>query len=561
MAITLFEHQTKAAAAIEKAWYMDNEVNVCSVLPTGAGKTILKGEMVRRELARGGLCLLFAHRDVLLEQISLALCAFGIEHNFMTSNATRRDICNRQVSVHGRSFYNERARVFVCSVDTFYRRDISTLAEHVTLWLMDETHHLLDSSKWHKCIDPLINARGLGVTATPIRADKKGLGRHVDGVFDRLITDREINATMHDLMIAGRLSTYKVFTPPPKIDMSNVRVTSSGDFNQNQLAKATDRAEITGDAVKHYQRLAHNKQTIIFTVNIAHSDHVAEQFRKAGYNAVSVSSKTKPAERNKIVDDFRNGRITILVNCDLFGEGFDVPAVECVIMLRKTESYSLFKQQFGRALRVIDGKLFGILIDHVGNVEWMMDKYNLNYPHDDPEWTLDRPTKKRTGTGQSRLITRVCPECFARYTPTSTTEHVCPECHHKETKEEEIDQLKKFQAKEGNLVELSIDVVEKIMQEREKVDKDPAELKHFMKNAPPVVRNSAIANHTKRLNAQTVLRDSIHRWCMLRYKLYATATKETVQREFEIEFGVHPMKAAILGEREANELREKIENA
>ena len=138
MAITLFEHQTKAAAAIEKAWYMDNEINVCSVLPTGAGKTILKGEMVRRELARGGLCLLFAHRDVLLEQISLALCAFGIEHNFMTSNATRRDICNRQVSVHGRS-YNERARVFVCSVDTFYRRDISTLAEHVTLWLMDET--------------------------------------------------------------------------------------------------------------------------------------------------------------------------------------------------------------------------------------------------------------------------------------------------------------------------------------------------------------------------------------------------------------------------------------
>ena len=116
-------------------------------------------------------------------------------------------------------------------------------------------------------------------------------------------------------------------------------------------------------------------------------------------------SINQPAERNKILTIFVMVA-TILVNCDLFGEGFDVPAVECVIMLRKTES--LPSQQFGRALRVIDGKLFGILIDHVGNVEWMMDKYNLNYPHDDPEWTLDRPTKKRTGTGQSRLITRVC---------------------------------------------------------------------------------------------------------------------------------------------------------
>lgn len=561
MAITLFEHQVNAAAAIEKAWYQENQENVLSVLPTGAGKTILKAEMVRRELSRGGMCLLFAHRDVLLEQISLALCAFGIEHNFMTSNVTRREITNRQVKEYGRSFYSERSRVFVCSVDTFYRRDISTLAQHVTLWLMDETHHLLDNSKWHKCIDPLINARGLGVTATPIRADKKGLGRNYDGVFDRLISDREIGATMHDLIAAGRLSTYKVFTPPPRADFSKVKVTASGDLNQKELAKVTDRAEITGDAVKHYRKLAHNKQTIIFTVNIAHSEHVAEQFRKAGYNAVAVSSKTKAAERQRIVDDFRNGRITILVNCDLFGEGFDVPAVECVIMLRKTESYSLFKQQFGRALRVIDGKLYGILIDHVGNVEYMIDKYDLQYPHDDPEWTLKPAKKRKSGESHSRLTTRVCPECFARYVPTTTTEHVCPECHHKETKEEEADALKKFQAKEGDLVELSIDVIQKIQAEREKVDKPPAELRHFMSNAPQVVRNSAVANHTKRLNAQTNLREAIHKWCMVRWKLFGNMDKETVQREFEIKFGVHPMKAAVLGEREANELREKIDNA
>lgn len=516
--------------------------------------TILMASKAEQETNAGGLTVIFAHRDVLLEQISEALCLFGLNHNFFTSKATQNLITTKNHIKFGNSFYDERARVIVASVDTFYRRDLSTLAPHVTLWMMDEAHHLLDSSKWHKCIDPLVNAKGLGVTATPIRADKKGLGRHADGVFDAMT----VGATMDKLIKAGSLSPYRVYTPPVKLDVSGVNVTSGGDFNQKKLAQATDKSDITGDAIEHYLKLASGKQAICFTVNIQHGEHVAEQFRKAGVKAINLSSKTKPSERDKYITDFRNGHIDILVNCDLFGEGFDVPAVECCIMLRKTQSYSLFKQQFGRALRALDGKDYGILIDHVGNVEHFMTEFNLQYPHDDPEWTLDRATKRKRGDSDGLINTRVCPTCFARYVPSTHNHHQCPYCNHVETKEEEIDALKKFQAKEGNLVEMQIDMMNQLINKRDQVLVSPEVIKQRMSHAPAVVRNSAVANHKKRRDAQIILQDLIQKWCVRQYRLNSNVDVKAVQQQFELEFGINILKAQILSERETLQLVERI---
>ena len=555
MTVTLRPHQFDAATDIERLW-AEGYQNICSVLPTGAGKTILMAEMARRELLSGGLVVIFAHRDVLLGQISDALCLMNLPHSFITSNTTRREICDQHVEKYGKTFKDDSARIIVCSVDTFYRRDLTALAPMVTKWFMDETHHLLDSSKWHRCIDPLVNARGLGVTATPIRADKKGLGRIADGIFDTMT----VGSTMHQLIERGMLSPYRVYTPPSRINLSQVNVTASGDYNQKQLAKATDRSDITGDAVTHYLKLAKNKQAIVFTVTIDHGEHVAEQFRKAGISAVNLSSKTKAKERNDKINAYKRGEIKVLVNCDLFGEGFDVPAVECVIMLRKTESYALYKQQFGRALRTLEGKEFGILIDHVGNVEHFMHEHMLAYPHQDPPWSLDRPKRKRNkSTELDRIVSRVCPDCFARYVPSTHNKHQCPYCNHVETKEEELDALKKFQAKQGTLIEMNIDFINKLLDERKKVDRSPEEVKHFMANAPAVARNSAVANHTKRLNAQTILRDKIQRWCTVRAGMFGLDVQAT-QREFEVQFGVNILKAQVLSEREANELVEKMNN-
>ena len=556
MGVTLRPHQLDAATDIERLW-SEGYRNVCSVLPTGAGKTILKAEMARRELLSGGLVVIFAHRDVLLGQIADALCMMDLPHAFITSDNTRREICDEQVAKYGKTFRDDSARIIVCSVDTFYRRDLTQLAPMVTKWFMDETHHLLADSKWYRCIEPLVNARGLGVTATPIRADKKGIGRIADGIYDAM----SVGATMHQLIEQGMLCPYRVYTPPSKLDSTAIKVTASGDYNQSALAKATDNSDITGDAVQHYKSLALGKQAIVFTVTIDHGHHVAEQFRKAGISAVNLSSKTKAKERNEKINAFKRGEIKVLVNCDLFGEGFDVPAVECVIMLRKTQSYSLYKQQFGRALRVLAGKEFGILIDHVGNVEHFMLEYCLNYPHEDPEWSLDRPKKKRNKTTElDRILSRVCPDCFARYVPSTHNKHQCPYCNHIETPKEELDALKKFQGNKGTLVEMNIDFIKNLMAERKKVDRSPEEVSHFMQNSPSKIRYSAVANHKKRLNAQTILRDKIQRWCRVRAGMFNLDVKAT-QNEFEIEFGVNILKAQVLSEREANELLEKMNNA
>lgn len=556
--ITLRPHQVNAVNDINKAWSQGFK-NVIDVLPTGAGKTLVLAEIAKREVLNGGLTVIFAHRDVLLEQISDALCLMALPHTTIVSQVTRRNIGDMQTQKYGKCYFDDRAKIIVASVDKFYRSDLSYLSDHVTLWMIDEAHHLLDDSKWHKCIDPLKFARGLGVTATPKRADKKGLGREYHGLFDELI----VSASMDQLIKGGMLSPYKIFTPPSRLDLSGVNVTSSGDYNNKKLAQVTDNSDVTGDAIKEYLKLAAGKRAICFCVNIAHSEHVAAEFVKAGIKAVAVSSDTPSTERTKYVNQFRQGLIDILVNCDLFGEGFDVPAVEVVIMLRKTLSYALYKQQFGRALRIIEGKNYGIIIDHVGNVEYHCTENNLVYPHDDPEWSLAPPSKKKSrqlGELVDKPRSIVCNKCFARYVASTANNYACPHCGHVKTKAEEVDDLLKLRGNDVALVELKLDVIDRLIQERAKVDEHPDVLAHRMAYAPAVVRNSAVKNHRNRQHAQSVLRESIQKWCE-RYWAVTNHPKELVQLEFESMFGVSILEAQVLGAKEAEDLTIKVKSS
>ncbi|AUR84413.1 helicase superfamily 1/2 ATP-binding domain protein [Vibrio phage 1.055.O._10N.286.55.E9] len=567
--ITLRQHQTEAIAQADQLFNTGLR-NVCLVLPTGAGKTIVKAEYARRCRDKGEPCVLFAHRDVLLGQISDALCIMGIRHSFIAANKTVNEITTDNHLKYGDSFYDPKSTVIVGSVDTFFRRDITYIAPLIKWWMLDETHHLTIDSKWHKCISLLPNARGLGVTATPIRGDKKGLGRGKpfkwnddgtvaqytnDGVYDGLV----VGTDMGTLIERGMLAPYRIFTPPVLLDITGMNATAGGDFNQKELAKRTDNSNITGDVIKHYNSIARGKQTICFTVNIEHGNHVAAQFRAAGITAVNLSSKDTAAVRKREIDNFKAGRTQVLINCDLFGEGFDVPAVECVIMLRKTLSYSLFKQQFGRCLRVIEGKEFGLLIDHVGNVEYHMRMQNLDYPHDDPEWTLSRQPKASKNKPDPKPA-RVCPKCFAYYMPTSSAQHECPACSHVETKDEELNALLMFQEKQGELVEMNVDFVNNIVNQRKKVDESPEAMQRRMQHAgaPSIAVNSAVSNQRKRANAQSQLRNSIQKWCEAAC-FNEQLNQEATARAFEVTFGINVYKAQVLSAREATELRQKIE--
>lgn len=580
--ITLRNHQLNAVTEAIQSWDKGNK-NVLVVLPTGAGKTLVKAEFARRAVMSNEIGIAFAHRDVLLGQISDAMCMMNVRHSFIAAQSTIRAITNVNLEKYGDSYFDETSPIIIASVPTTSQRLAKGQLDHliplVKWWWMDEAHHTLANNQWGKCVLAFTNAKGLGVTATPIRGDGKGLGRGVfagqtepeeilnahgqltgwtepediydnDGVFH----DMFVGSTMGELIEKQYLSPYKIYTQNA-VDVSGIKITAGGDFNQNELAKRTDKSDITGDVVQHYLDLAAGQQTITFCVNIAHSINVAKEFNAAGILSVALSSKTPMAERNKAIIDFRAGRITNLVNSDLFGEGFDCPAVSCVIMLRKTESYSLFKQQFGRALRVIEGKSFGILIDHVGNVP---RHCTHGAPHDDPEWSLERRKKRSKGDDTELPVGRICTECGFWSVPTKEP-HICPDCGHSETEEERIEAVQNFQAKAGKLIEMDVDFIKALMVKRKEVDKSPEEVRNYMQHAPAVARNGAVNLHTKRQFAQNELRFMMQKWCS-DMSLSNRWDITTTQREFEIEFKVNILNAQVLSERLTLELTERIKN-
>jgi len=561
MTVELFPHQVVACQDIDKLFSLGHKM-VLSVLPTGAGKTLVKAEYARRCQEQGMTTHLLAHRDVLLSQISDALCMMGVYHNFICAAKTQRDITNANLKKHGNAFYDENAKTSVVSSVTLRARlnskqdhiaeQYTAVCSRVQFWLMDESHHLTKGSSWGICVDAYCNALGLGVTATPIRGDRKGLGDYADGYF----TAMSDTTNMWELIKIGRLTPYKIYQPNEHIDLSDVNVTGGGDYNQKKLSGAVNKRKITGSAVSHYKRVLNGKRVITFGVDIDHCEAIAKQFNEAGIPSKAVSSKTPLSERNQALVDLKSGVVLNLVNCDLFGEGFDAPAVEGVIMLRPTQSYSLYKQQFGRMLRKADGKTHGILLDHVGNTIYMMTKFGLTYPHDDPEWTLDRGSKgKKSDDGEKLAETITCTECGFFYLAKDSD--CCPECGHIITEAEKEAKAREIQQVSGELVELSVEAVTALIQERDKVDTSVEAFSNKVRNMPNVARYSAMNNHAKRQHAQTVLRDRIQRWCI--HTAGATGwNKDTIQREFNRLFGTNIMKAVVLGEREANELTERI---
>lgn len=539
--------------------------NILIVMNTGGGKSLVIAYYALQDYQAGRHCIIFAHRDVLVLQLSEALCKMGVPHTFIASKKAVRDITNHNLKKFGDSFYDETSPIVVSSNPTFAARIKADkipqqYLNNVYRWINDEAHHCCrDSETWGTCLSSFPNAIGLGFTATPLRNDKKGLGSHADGFFDAM----SVTSTMWELIKEGILSPYKVFIPPIRIDRSKIKANGNGDFTEASAAKETDRKEVTGDAVEHYLRVSPGKPAITFCVNIKHARHVAEEFNNRGVPSVAISSKDPVEKRDQAMKDFAEGRILNLVNVDLLSEGYDSPGIITLIMLRPTQSYGLFKQQFGRILRTLEGKQYGIVLDHVGNVQYMLRTYNLQYLHDDPEWSLDRETKRaKNDDGKKSEPWIICPNsvCGFQYLE---SEHgkTCPECGHSETPSETEARIREMQTVDGDLVELEVDAIEHLLAERARVDlsmqelTDPSNSKLLPRWGP--ARDNVLNKHAKRLHAQVQLRDEIQRWCVNCGSRTGWSV-ELVQREFSRVFGVHVLQAQTLGERLAMELLEKV---
>lgn len=339
--IQLRDYQEDVVADIKQA-YCERIRRVLLVLPTGGGKTVIFSHIGRAAAEKGKRVAVLVHRAELLEQVATTLARFGVPHGLIAAGHPETD-----------------AAVQVASVQTLARR-LGRSRRAFDLIITDECHHAV-AGQWQDVLGSMPNARSLGVTATPVRLDGRGLG----SAFDAMIE----GPTIAELTAAGHLVPARVFAPPARLDLSRIKV-RAGDYDARQLAEIMAGGTLTGDTVAHYRRLATGRPAVAFCASIEHSQLVAARFREAGVSAAHVDGKTDAAERRRLIAALGTGELQVLTNVDLIGEGVDLPAIVAVILLRPTKSVARFLQSVGRALRPSPGKSEAIILDHAG-CTWM----------------------------------------------------------------------------------------------------------------------------------------------------------------------------------------------
>lgn len=541
MSVVLRPYQASVEQQVHDSWAAGNK-NVLLVLPTGAGKTVTLSEVVRKN--RGGSCVI-AHRQELVLQLSLALARDSVRHRVIGPASVVKLCVTTHMREIGKSYYDAGAECAVAGVDTLILRadGLERWAGSVTLWVQDEAHHVVVGNKWGTAASMFPNARGLGVTATPLRADGKGLGREFDGVFDDMI----VGPGMRNLIGMGYLTDYRVFAPKTDINMATVAISNStGDYNQTQLRNAVHRSKIVGDVVDHYLRIARGKSGVTFATDVEGAKEISDRFNASGVPSEVVSAKTPDAERTRAVQRFRSRELLQLVNVDLFGEGFDLPAIEVVSMARPTESYGLYVQQFGRALRLLEGKTTAIVIDHVGNVV----RHGL--PDRPRVWSLASREKRGSQLRDpDETPVRACPECTGVYERVLVN---CPYCGYKPVPTDRSGP----ELVDGDLSELSPEVLRAMRGEVEKVDMPLDEYRVTLeaKFMPVIGQLAAVKRHAIRQEAQRVLRDHISLWAG--HQRAAGRSDQESYRRFYHRYGIDVLGAQALGTAEATELSNKI---
>ena len=346
--------------------------SVVAVLGCGGGKSVIQGSIAKSSTDKNNRVLFLVHRKELCQQIANTFRSLGVDMS----------LCD------------------VSMVQTVSRR-LDKLPDYDII-ITDEAHHST-AKTYTKIYDHYSHVLRLGFTATPIRLNKGGLG----DVYSDLIT----SVSTKWLIENHYLAPYKYYSV--KLADTSGLHTVAGEFKQNEVAELMQNSEIYGDTVKQWKRLAEGSKTIVYCASVEAAKMTAERFSSEGYNSIAIDGKTPQNEREEAMAAFREGKVRILCNCELFGEGLDVPDCECVVLLRPTQSLTLFIQQSMRSMRYMPNKT-AIIIDHVGNC------YRHGLPDDEREWSLEPKNKQ-----ENIVKIRECKNCFAVYPPTKPK---CPYC-------------------------------------------------------------------------------------------------------------------------------------
>ncbi len=388
---TLFPHQERALELLY-ASLARGSMRPLMQGPCGFGKTVIAARIFERALEHCERALFVAPRADLIDQTIAAFHAEGLS-----------DIGAMQAD---HPLTDRSARVQVATVQTLDRR---AKPDGVGLVIVDEAHEI------HKSIVKLMHGpRWLGVpfiglSATPWAA---GLGK----IYDDLI----VAATTAELIEAGFLSPFVVYAPATP-DLSGVR-TVAGEFHQEELAQAVDRPQIVGDIVDNWLKRGENRQTLCFSVNRAHAQHLQQRFREAGVPADYLDCFSDRTQRQIVFERFRNGECRVICNVNLLTTGFDAPATSCIIDAHPTKSLIRYVQAIGRGLRPAPGKENTLIFDHAGNALRLGLVTDIGFDRlDDGDRRAQGEREKKDRTPLPKL----CDDCKAVIPQHAMS---CPQC-------------------------------------------------------------------------------------------------------------------------------------
>ncbi len=332
-----YDVQRLAVDAAEQA--LAQQQSALVVCPTGLGKTVMVAELARRYVEeRDERVLVIAHTEELIDQAREKIVRYGFggdEHKVGV------EMAERAVDIGGMF----APSVVVASVQSMCRdeRLARFPANTFGLVVIDEAHHAT-AATYRKVIDWFLeSAHLLGVTATPDRRDRKALG----DIFATVAYEYETRQAISDGHLVPFVASSGLL---PRIDLSKVREVA-GDLNQGELDEAV--IVIIDEAAMAIAGKIGNRRGIAFLPTVDSATLMADALRAIGISAESLSGRSSDQERNDVVSRFRDGDgIQVLCNCALFTEGFDVPEVSMIAVLRPTTSRALYSQMLGRGLRL-----------------------------------------------------------------------------------------------------------------------------------------------------------------------------------------------------------------
>ena len=339
--IKLFDYQEDMKERIEKALRLHR--SVMAQMPTGTGKTYLLTAVIDSFVSNNPMekVWIVAHRRELVSQIDETVRKF---HSYSASNTSSLLSSVKAMSIQ------------------WLMRHYDEIEEEPGMIVIDEAHHAL-AKTYKEMWKRFPNAKFLGLTATPCRLNGKGF----TDLFDVLVQSWSVP----EFISKGRLATYDFVSI--KSDGVTQRLIDSlqkrgadGDYQNKEMDMLLNKKPSIERLYQSLEEFGKDRKGIVYTINISHAQKITKLYQEHGVKAIAIDSKTPATERQQDIEAFKKGDIQVLVNVDIFSEGFDCPDVEFVQLARPTLSLAKYLQMVGRGLRVAKGKKNCVIIDNVG---------------------------------------------------------------------------------------------------------------------------------------------------------------------------------------------------